>query len=253
MLFLLAGGFALLWHSRPVPADAHASRLSAEHGITISFGPPNTFFVPPYGPADAAQGHGYEALSADPADAAYTLEGVDTALKQYPNGFVSKLIRAIFVCGALRMGGARAGGTAGQLWIILAAWPDSDAETIRATGYMGVHHELSSFVLRRDPNTLSEWQALEPAGAVFADEPGAALARVGEADPDPATGFLSAYGASNPENDFNTYAETMFAEPAKLASLATKHERVARKLHVVRAAYVAVDPAMDATFSAMGL
>ncbi|MEY4577016.1 MAG: hypothetical protein RL701_1719 [Pseudomonadota bacterium] len=244
----------LLWRRQHMPEDPklHAERLSTEHGVTIGYGHPSNFYTAPYGPQDA-EAPGYEPHQADPTAVAYALEGVESALQQYPHGFVSKLIRAVFICGELRMGGARAGGTAGRLWIVLAAASDRDSDAIRWAGYIGLHHELSSFAFRYSPTTKVGWLALEPADAAFAYEAGAAIARADDPDPDPATGFLSVYGASNPENDFNTYAEMMFAEPKKLARLAEQHELVRRKLSVVRAAYVAIDPAMDAGFKQLGI
>jgi hypothetical protein len=254
-MLLVAGLVLLFWRRTPSePAEPHAARLAAKHGIIISFGDPNTFYTEPYGPADAAPSAGFAPRAADPADAAYALEGVEAALDQYPDGFVAKLIRAIFICGVLHVNGTRSGGTYGPLWIVLAAPADFNAESTRLTSYMGVHHELSSFVLRHAPTTLSAWQALEPNNAAFTEDARAAIARgLDDAAPDPASGFLSAYAATNPENDFNTYAETMFAEPAKLVRLAKQHELVARKLRVVRDAYVAIDARMDDTLRALGL
>jgi hypothetical protein len=251
----MIGGIALLlWRRTPEAPGPHAARLAAKHEIVISYGEPSTFYVPPYGPADAAFSPEYSPSAAEPADAGHALEGIDDALEQYPPGFVAKLIRAIFICGVLRANGARSGGTYGARWLILAAPHDMNAESIRLTSYMGVHHELSSFVLHHSPTMLAGWNALEPGGAAFTEDASAAISRgLGAEAPDPSTGFLSAYGATNPENDFNTYAEKMFAEPDKVARLAEKYEVVRRKLAAVRAAYVAIDPRMDDTFRALGI
>lgn len=66
-------------------------------------------------------------------------------------------------------------------------------------------------------------------------------------------GFLSAYGATNLENDFNVYAETIFTEPANLAQLARQHPLIRRKLDLVLAAYVAIEPQFADRFRLMGL
>ncbi|MEY4580088.1 MAG: hypothetical protein RL701_4791 [Pseudomonadota bacterium] len=248
--FLVSGSW-LIWRL-PEAAEKHAARLSRDHGITISYGDPSAFYTAPFGPEEATAS-GYEPHAARASDAAYMLDGVDAALQQYPRGFVATLIRAIFICGELRMGGVRAGGTAGPAWIVLAAAPDRNAASLRETGYLGVHHELSSLVLYHTPSTNTDWLALESKDANFVLEAGAALARGDDSNPDPATGFLSAYGATNPENDFNTYAEKMFSEPDNLARLAEKYEVVRRKLAAVRDAYVAIDPRMDDTFRALGI
>ena len=253
-VLLVAGAVVLTWQRRDVHESGaqHAARLSARHGIVIGFGPPETFFTPPYH-AEDARAPGFEPQAVDVAGAAIALDGIESALEQYPPGAVAKLIKAIFICGELRMDGVRAGGTAGPAWIILAAPHDIGPAAIRLTSYLGVHHELSSFVLRHDPKTLSEWTALEPPGATFVDAAGAALARDLDTPPDPSTGFLSAYGATNPENDFNVYAEKMFTDAATLANLAKSHAAIARKLAFVRTTYAAVDPRFDAMFAKLGL
>jgi hypothetical protein len=164
-------------------------------------------------------------------------------------GFVAHLIRAIFICDELRMDDESAGGTAGPTWIILVAPSDIDVQGIPAV----VHHELSSFVLRADVATRPQWAQFAPADWTFVEAPGNALQREHDPAPPLETGFLSAYGATNVENDFNVYAETMFTEPANLAQLARQHPLIRRKLDFVRAAYVAIDPRLADRFRRMGL
>jgi len=91
------------------PSD-HAQRLAKATGIRIEYGPPDTFYTPPYGASDATR-PGFEAKPADPEAAGIALEGIESALKVYPAGFVAKMIDAIFICGTLRLDGAQAGGT----------------------------------------------------------------------------------------------------------------------------------------------
>jgi len=112
---------------------------------------------------------------------------------------------------------------------------------------------LSSFVLGANPATLAAWREFAPAGWQFADDAAGALSRADSFDPSLDTGFLSAYGATTLENDFNVYAEKMFTEPANLALLAREHELVRRKLEFVRAAYEAIDPRFSDRFREMGL
>lgn len=257
-MFLIAGAALLTWqwHSdresvrQNVSTRAH--RIEQTYGIRIGYGSPADFWTPPYGPADATA-PGVEMKPAVTENVAIALSGVESALEQYPPGFVSKLIHAIFICGELRMGGIEAGGTAGPSWIILSAPSDIGTEGIRLGALLGVHHELSSFVLRVNPETRPEWSQFAPEGWNFVADAGGSLRRANGADPSPDTGFLSAYGATNPENDFNVYAEKMFSEPAHLAQLAQAHPLIRRKLDFVRATYVAIDPAFADRFHALGL
>jgi len=232
--------------------EAHAQRLERTHGIRIGYGNPADFWVPPFTPQDATAPW-IDMKPADPADVAISLKGVEAALQQYPPGFVAKLIKAIFICGELRMQGERASGSVALAWVIISARPDYGPEGLREVGFSSLHHELSSLVLRADAGTLAKWAKFAPAGWPFVEDPGGALRRAETADPSFDTGFLSAYGATNLENDFNVYAEKMFGNPEEVARLAREHPLVRQKLEFVMATYAALDPAFAGVFGKMGL
>jgi len=257
-IFLIAGVAVLVWQQRNDREVVRqhvlelAHRVEQTHGIRIGYGSPADFWTPPF-KAEDATAPGLERRPAELANVAIALDGVETALGQYPPRFVARLIHAIFICGELRMGGMEAGGTAGPAWIIVAAPSDLGVEGIRSGSLLDVHHELSSFVLRVNPATRAEWSELAPAGWNFVDDAGGALRRADASQPSPDTGFLSAYGATNLENDFNVYAEKMFTEPHELAQLARTHPLIHRKLDFVRATYVAIDPDFAERFRRLGL
>lgn len=250
--FLIAGIVALTWpwHSESTLDRAH--RIEQAHGIKIGYGAPADFWTPPFKPEDATA-PGVTMQPAALENVAIALDGVEDALTKYPPGFVAHLIRAIFICGELRMGGVEAGGTAGPAWIILAAPSDLGEEGIRFASLIGVHHELSSFVLRVDPATRVRWAEFAPADWNFVADAGGALRRAEAVAPSMETGFLSAYGATNLENDFNVYAEKMFTEPDNLARLAGQYPLVRRKLDFVRETYVAIDSRFAELFHRLGL
>jgi hypothetical protein len=253
-VFLIAGLLVLAW---PYLGDResvheHALRIGKENGIRIGYGMPEDFWVPPYIARDAA----IPTVKMRPAplhDVDIALNGIEVALREYPPGFVAGLIKAIFICGELRMDDVEAGGTTGPAWIILSAPSDVGDEGIRIGNLLGVHHELSSFVLRANPQTWEQWSKFAPAGWGFVDDARRALGRANGAAPSPETGFLSAYGATNLENDFNIYAERMFSEPGEVARLAREYPLVRRKLDFVPATYVAIDPRFADRFRQLGL
>lgn len=252
---LLIAGSTLLgwqWWSERDSVREHVRRIEQAHGIKIGYGTPADFWTPPFKPENATA-PGVTMQRAELHDVAIALDGIDIALDQYPSGFVAHLIRAIFICGELRMGGERAGGTVASVWIVLAAASDRGVEDIRMGSLLGVHHELSSLVMRVDPWTWPYWAEFAPAGWNFVADAGGSLRRGGDPAPSLELGFLSAYGATNLENDFNVYAETMFSEPARLAQLARQYPLIRRKLDFVRAAYVAIDPRFADHFRRMGL
>jgi hypothetical protein len=220
--------------------------------LTVGFGDPGTFYTAPFRPADAHIA-GVECARADMDAVPPALDGIEEALGRYPVGFVARLAHGIFVCGPMRIGGAEAGGTVGKAWILLAAPLAIGAPSIRLTSLLGVHHELSSLVLARDPSLLPRFGAFAPGRWTYAGGARDSLSRADAADPPPSTGFLSAYGGTTPENDFNVYAEKLFTEPAAVSRLAATSPLIARKAAFVMAAYAAVDPSIDDTFRALGL
>ena len=58
---------------------------------------------------------------------------------------------------------------------------------------------------------------------------------------------------TNPENDFNVYAEETFLRPIEVARLAAAHELVRRKLRLFVELYTKLDPRMAAQFQTLGI
>ena len=50
-------------------------------------------------------------------------------------------------------------------------------------------------------------------------------------------GFVYNYGKTNPENDFNTYAELLFTDPQKFKSFANSSSLVRKKLNYLKNIY----------------
>lgn len=241
-----AGG--VLWLvSRPADPEERARRLGAAHGIVVGLGNPSSFHVPPFVPSDAAIA-GVDFQAAEREALGPALDGIEASLVRYPEGLVSRLIKAIFVAGSIRIDGAAAGGTYGPAWIILAAPIDIGAASIELTCRMGVHHELSSFVYTKG-DIAEQWRRTEPETWAFARSASGQLGADGQTAPPIETGFLSAYGATSSENDFNVYAERMMTDMASMMRLADKVPVVARKVALVRQAYLAVDSRMGQVLS----
>ncbi|GEB71801.1 hypothetical protein [Pseudoalteromonas carrageenovora] len=171
-----------------------------------------------------------------------TLDGIESALRVYPEGFISEVIDTIYIAGSITIEGAAAGGTYGSRWIALsnvAQWNGTKANYENA--HRGVHHELSSLIFNNSPFSVMTWQSLlsrdwKPAKSNFE-----ALTK-DELAPDYSAGFLSDYGKTSMGNDFNTYAEFAFAEPEKLRELAATYPVIANKLSVFITAYTQIFP-----------
>jgi hypothetical protein len=240
--FVIAAAVTLALLSPQESVDERARRISNEQGIMVAVGDPASFSLPPFTNRDIFP----EGIRAEPTDSehvAAALDGLELALASYPPGFAARLVKALFICGVLRAGSTRASGTIGTAWILIAAPADRTTEDVRAMSLDAFHHELSSAVLRRE-GALAHWTALWPEARpqVYAYED--VGGPIGEGNPDPSEGFLSGYALTNPENDFNVYAEQVFSNPDHVRGLARKYETVRRKLDLFIRLYVDADPRM---------
>lgn len=101
-----------------------------------------------------------------------------------------------------------------------------------------IYHETSSYVYRQRPELRKEWEALHDsqmlAGRCAFHTPQWYFGRPDEGNSRAAhyraCGVLIGYGASNAENDFNTYAEDYFMDLDGLRRLAQSNGAVAKKL-----------------------
>jgi hypothetical protein len=249
-----AGGIALLTRARsvdPVALRARADAIGRAHGIYIGYDGPETFFVAPWTSRDAVIPN--DVMTRVDLDRVPTaLDGIEQALAVYPPGFVSTRCKAVFICGSLTSHGASAGGTYGPAWIILVASGRFGERGIYETALLGIHHELSSFVWRSRLDLPSRWRTLLPPGwEAKGNAEALKAAPSGEGDVD--RGFLSPYGATMAENDFNVYVEMVFTEPARVAALADKHPLIAQKLALVLDAYTSLDSRFEDLFKRFGL
>jgi hypothetical protein len=162
-------------------------------------------------------------------------------------------IKAIFIADSIRVDGVETGGTYGLDWIFLVAPRDSSPKMRVLTAELCVHHETSSFLWFRDPELQKAFTGLEPADWHFTTTAAGQIAGGKAVAPPIETGFLSAYGATTSENDFNIYAETVFFDPERLKNLAGRIPLVAQKLALVLDAYIRVDERLRDTFSHNGL
>jgi len=219
------------------------SRLTAEHGVVIRPSDPGTFYIAPYGEKEAKLPVG-KMFAANLFVLPKSLRGIEDALSRYPKGFVASLIKAIFISGELWFDGKPAGGTYHHSWIIVASTTNKNKESNYEAALYGVHHKLSSFVLNKQPITGMAWGELMPQGWSAATSYAKALGVNWSDEPDYVNGFLSKYAETSVENDFNTYAEFAFSNPAELVKLANNYPLIAKKLRLFIDAYSRLSPVM---------
>jgi hypothetical protein len=249
-----AGAVALLERARrvdPVALRARADAIGRAHSIYIGYDGPETFFVAPWTSRDAVRPNDVM-TRVDLDKVPVALDGIEQALAVYPPGFVATRCKAVFICGSLTLDGARAGGTYGPAWIVLVARLSFDF-SIYATALFGIHHELSSLVWHTRLDLPSRWHTLLPVGYSGARDNAEALKAAASGDDDVDRGFLSPYGATSVENDFNVYAEVVFTDAARVKALAGTHPVIAQKLALLMDAYTSLDSRFEDIFKKLGL
>jgi len=221
-------------------------RLVNEHKILIGSSDPVTFFVPPYTRIDSKipKAEIYPAAQTSLHD---SLTGIEDALAIYPSGFVTSQIDAIFISGEMFFEGMSAGGTYHHSWIIVASTTDPAGESNYDSALYGVHHELSSFIYHQSSIISRFWGDLMPVDWQVKNGYKETLA-INNMPIDYKNGFLNNYATTSVENDFNTYAEFVFARSEELIELAKTHSLVAKKLRLFIDAYSKQSPDMAAFF-----
>ena len=228
--------------SYPESETEQANRLAKTYQLDIKAGDTRLFFPEQFAGINGKQPT-LEMESTSLEDSSDSLDGIETALEVYPVGFVSKVIDVIYISGPMLMEGAEAGGTYSSNSIILVNISDQNGTNFNFENSLkGVHHELSSLIYIRSPFVIFAWQALLPKEWEPVSSNYEALTQNKNIGPDYGNGFLSRYGKTNAENDFNIYAEFAFAEPEKLRELAATYPIIAKKLSLFITAYTQVFP-----------
>jgi len=227
------------------------TRMASEHKLIIGTSDPVTFFAPPYTRLDAKINEA-EIYPASQRNLHDSLDGVEDALAIYPKNFVSSQIDAIFIAGKMYFGGMPAGGAYHNSWIIVASTTAPMGESNYEAALYGVHHELSSYVFHKSTIVGMIWGELMPKD--WRTKMGYKDVLAANDEPiDYQNGFLSPYAKTTLENDFNTYAEFVFARQNELIELAKKYPLVAKKLRLFIIAYTKQFPDMEQFFKKSAL
>ncbi|TAA48556.1 hypothetical protein [Corallincola spongiicola] len=229
------------------------THLSDKYSIEIKAGNPALFYTQGYSPKDALLTD-IELTRTSLSQASEVIEGMSQALGIYPDKFVNKYIDAIFIAGDIKIEGAEAGGTYGPKWIILSNTPEwNGTGANHENARYAVHHELSSFVLARHPESRIIWHSMMPESWASATSDYKALTTSSSQPVNYQQGFLSKYAESSVGNDFNVYAEHAFGDPNNLKALASEHAIIAQKLAILISVYINEEPQLKSYFKETGL
>ena len=185
------------------------------------------------------------------------IHALGSALAVYPPGFVDRLVHRIALAGQITLWNTQVGGFFVADTIALNAHDvaSSGGETFLADSF---HHELSSIVRNQVLFNVSDWTANNPVGFAYAslDEYKRILAQRLPVDGDDALhaqGFVSLYGTTSLDNDWNTYAERVLGHPRDLADEIRRFPRMRDKTRQLMSVYRRLDPRFGPLFDATGL
>ncbi len=193
----------------------------------------------------------------DPSADAVALNLLGKAFAVYPPGFVPRMLKTIAAASDVKVWNEEAGGFFHEAMIAVNFKGVEDPST-RGFDVDTVHHELSSIVKTQTTFDISAWERANPRDFTYMDLSGlkATLADAGSVEGDATLheeGFVSRYGQTSLENDWNTYAERVFGHGADFASLLVKEPAMRPKARILMAVYESLDPRFHAYFERVGL
>lgn len=178
---------------------------------------------------------------------------LEAALSKYPATVLKANLKTVYVLSELRYRGVVTSGTNSRTCVYLKMG-DERAGYTPAHVQGTFHAEFSSILMRNHPQFLDKeaWQNANPAGFQYLGD-GVDAVKQGKAGLKSETallekGFLSQYGCSTLENDFNGLTIRLFAGDASLWALAEQYPRIRAKLQLALSFYQQLDPSFTETF-----
>ncbi len=185
------------------------------------------------------------------------IKALTNAVVVYPPGFVDKLVKRIALAGQITLWNTEVGGffVAGIIALNAHDISSPGGETFLADSF---HHELSSIVREHVLFNVSDWTASNPVGFNYTslDDYKKVLVHRPPVEGDEALhaqGFVSLYGTTSLDNDWNTYAERVFGHPREFAAEIKRFPKMQSKTRQLLDIYSKSEPRLDAFFTATGL
>jgi hypothetical protein len=227
--------------------DAHFKPITSRYGVKIVYEIGDDFFSPlenppiPAGPPRNSK--------VKPIRHRVLIQYPDIlqkAFDKYPDKVIKNYLNAIYFSREIDDGDLKYGGTYDPFRRIIYLVDNGEKNNAQAMSTF--HHEFSSLLLKShsfwvDPWTdhhpkdfqylddiLDTWKEVEEASKAFSNE--ACYKK----------GFVTDYGLTNFENDFNEYSEMIFTYPRKFKKIMGQYPRVRGKFLVWLEFYQKIDP-----------
>jgi len=187
-----------------------------------------------------------EPLSLDSAECERSKQLILNAVKKYPASIINANLEKVYVLKRIKFYGVDYGGT----YYL-------DSKTVYVTnsgienGYtdefveQSFHHEFSSILMQAYSFDDTNWKSKNKPGVEYGSGGVNAIIE-GNSSLDfdsnyNKNGFLSAYGMSDVENDFNTFAENLFLPSKDFWLICNKYSRIKAKVKIMITFYLSID------------
>ena len=223
-----------------------AAYVSKAYGVTVYFEYSREAFFPEQWRKKPGLYYG-EPVAARQRDRGAFL--VEKFLDAYPSDIIEDNLSGVYLLGRIQAMGHEIAGTYYGKGIYAVVSPHVSDRNILST----LHHEFSSVLMRSHAFPVREWLAANPRGWKYAGgsrlmiEKGAA-ANSNLAMPSHSLlkkGFLTPYGQSSIEDDFNIYASWLFTRYEDLKQLADEYPGVRRKMNLAAGFFKTVSPEFE--------
>lgn len=189
-------------------------------------------------------------------DAIRSFKMIAGVLKHYPQAALKNNLHKIYVLDELIIRGAPAGGTydVAKKSIYLKNILQENQFVDLKNNYLvtTLHHEISSLLMKHYSFDESVWRSAMGSSFRYANDVDPwyewmfihGHTEVDEYSDEESLlvrGLIHQYAETGPENDFNTYAELIFADPTQMKHLIHNYPVVAKKYHVFKQFYLRID------------
>lgn len=161
-------------------------------------------------------------------------------LSSFSKEFISSHLENIYLVKDLTINEKQVAGLSmsKEIWIKSQIYYGENADFLRVV----FQHEFSSNILRRNYFNVERWKGVSQDNYDYSES--FFIKNINDFEFSRSSseqlyvqGLLYNYGKTNPENDFNVYAEMLFTDPIKIKYLSSKYEIIRKKLNMLKNIY----------------
>ena len=168
------------------------------------------------------------------------------AFEKYPVEVIRKYLKTIYFAGEIDSNGRKAAGTYDPFRHIIYIVNNNSDDNLHAMHTF--HHEFSSLLLKSRSFWINPWTDHHPKDFEYYDEVYGSY-KEGKKARSAITdhycyekGFVTDYGLTNFENDFNEYSAMIFTRPQKFKKIMNQYPRVRGKFKIWLEFHQKIDP-----------